>query len=71
MQRLLRDVFRDLVVMTRENSLWEKATPEQIENVVSAYLLRHYSNTERLNTLTTAKQAPARTARTALATTRS
>jgi hypothetical protein len=48
MHRLLRDVFRDIVIKTRASSLWEKATPEQIQTVVSAYLLRHYSASENL-----------------------
>jgi hypothetical protein len=58
MQRLLRDVFRELVVITREKGLWEQATPEQVENLVSTYLLRHYSSTGRPNAITSATSRP-------------
>ncbi len=51
MQPLLCDVFRELVIKTRQNNLWEQATPEQIERLVSRYLLHHYSTSERSHIL--------------------
>jgi hypothetical protein len=50
LQRLLCDVFRDLVIRARDNSLWEKTTPDQIENLVSRYLLQHYCSSGRPDT---------------------
>ncbi len=48
-QHTLRDVFRDLIIKTREARLWEKATADQIQAVVSRYLYQHYSRHEQIN----------------------
>jgi hypothetical protein len=42
MQLLLRDVFSTAVIKARENDLWSKLSPSQLEELVSKCLLEHY-----------------------------